>query len=96
MVCLWFGVRCSRAGLFFDNGRLDDAHTHIKHAMSHTVNDAYKLGGAVEIQTVVWYKQHRLEEARSEVLRTADIFEKLGAMKDLEERKFLQQIEEES
>ena len=83
--------------MFFDNGRLDDAHTHIKHAMSHTVNDAYKLDGAVEMQAVVWYKQHRLEEARSEVLHAADIFEKLGVVKDLEEcRKFLQQIEEES
>ena len=40
---------------------------------------------------------HRLEEARSEVLAAAKIFEELGAVDDLEScRRLLQDIEEES
>jgi hypothetical protein len=38
----------------------------------------------MELQAWVWYNQHRLEEARSEALRAADIYEKLGAAKDVE------------
>jgi len=48
----------------------------------------------MELQARVWYNQHRLEEARSEVLRAADVFEKLGAAKDLEGcRKLLQIVQ---
>ena len=38
----------------------------------------------MQLQASVWYGQHRFEEARSEVLRAADSFEKLGAAGDLE------------
>ena len=38
----------------------------------------------MEMQAKVWYKQHRLEEARSEALRAADAYENLGATKDVE------------
>jgi len=81
-------------GLFLDGGRFDDAQAHIEHAKSHTGNDAYRLGRATEEQARIWYKQDRLEEARSEALQVADLYEKLGAAKDLERcRELLQDIE---
>jgi hypothetical protein len=33
----------------------------------------------MELQAQIWYKQDRLEEARSEALRAIDIYQKLGA-----------------
>jgi tetratricopeptide (TPR) repeat protein len=80
-----FWIHYRLAGLFYDEGRFDDAHTHIERAKSHTANSAYNLGYAMEMQAWVWYKQHRLEEARSEALRAADVYEKLGAAKDVED-----------
>jgi len=45
---------------------------------------------------VIWCEQHRYEEARTEVLHAADIYEKLGAAEDVEEcRQILRGIEEE-
>ena len=91
-----FWIHCQLADLVLDESRFDDAHTHIEHAKSHAVNSAYKLGLAMELQGWVLYKQHRFEEARSEALRAADVYEKLGAAKDVEDcRKLLQCIQEE-
>jgi len=74
----------SLAELFSDEGRFDDAHAHVQHAKSHTINDAYNLGRATELQARFWYRQRRFGEAKTEILRAADIYEKLGAAKDLE------------
>jgi tetratricopeptide (TPR) repeat protein len=83
-------------GLFFDEGRFDEANSHIERAKSHTANSSYNLGHVMEFQARVWYGQHRLEEARSEALRAADIFEKLGVVKEVEAcRALLQDIQEE-
>ena len=91
-----FWVHYRLAQLFCNQGRSDAAQTHIEHAKSHTDNDAYCLGRATEGQAWIWYDQHRLEEARSEALRTVDIYEKLGAAKDLEScRTLLRYIEKE-
>ena len=38
----------------------------------------------MELQALVWYGQHRLEEAKSEALRAVDAFKKLGAVRDVE------------
>ena len=47
------------------------------------------------LQALVCCIQHRLEEARSEAMCAADIFEKLGAAKDMRDyREILQWIEE--
>ena len=84
----------SLAELFLAKRRFDDAHAHIERAKSHTVNDAYSLGRAMEFQARIWYRQRRLEEAKSEVLRATDAYEKLGARNDVEEcRKLLRRIE---
>jgi len=54
------------------------------------------LGRATEEQATIWYKQYRLEEARFEVLRAADIFDDLGSAGDAERcRKLLGDIEKE-
>jgi tetratricopeptide (TPR) repeat protein len=91
-----FWVHYQLAELFYDEGRFDDAHTHIERAKSHTANIARNLGFAMELQAKVWYKRHKLEEARSETSRAADVFEKLGAADDAERcRKLLQHIQKE-
>ena len=61
---------------------------------STAVNNSYLLGHAAEEQATIWYKQHRLEEARFEALRAADIFDNLGSAGDAERcRKLLGDIE---
>jgi len=91
-----FWAHCGLAQLFLKEGRLNDMHDHLERAKAHVVNDAYKLGRTMELQTRLCYAQHRLEEARSEASRAADVYEKLGAVQDLERcRKLLQRIEEE-
>jgi len=91
-----FWTHYNLARLFRNQGRFDDAQTHVERAKSHTGNDAYHLGHATKEQAWIWYGQHRLEEARSEVLRAADLYEKLGAATDVEDcRKLLRDIEEE-
>jgi tetratricopeptide (TPR) repeat protein len=79
-----FWVHYGLAELFRNEGRLDDAQTHIEHAKPHTIDSAYGLGRLTEMQAWVWYGQHRLEEAQSEFLLAADIYDKLGAASDAE------------
>ena len=80
--------------LFSNNNQFDKVHAYIKHTKSHAINDPYCLGCVMELQAGVWQKEHKFKEARSEVLRAADVFEKLGAMKKLERcREILYSIE---
>ena len=89
-----FWVHYRLAELFYRECRFDDAQTHIEHAKSHTANSALNLGYAMEMQALVWYEQHKLEEAKSEALRAADVYEKLGAAEDAEDcRTLLQRIQ---
>ena len=84
------------ARVFRGQGRFDDAQPHIERAKSHTVKASYNLGSAMRLQALVWYEQDRLEEARCEALRAADIFEKLGAAKGVNDcREFVRWIEKE-
>jgi len=91
-----FWIHYGLAKLFLSEGGFDDAHAHVECAKSHTFNSAYNLGRAMELQATVWYRQPKLEEARSEVLRAADVYERLGAARDVEDcRELLWDIEEE-
>ena len=91
---IWFGVLSSLANLSFDQGKFKDAHGHIEHAKSHAVNDTYCLASAMKQQAGFWYKEGRLEEAKSEVLHATSEFEKLGVVRGIEEcRKLLKMIE---
>jgi tetratricopeptide (TPR) repeat protein len=90
-----FWTHYGLALLFRDEGEFDDANVHIERLKSHTVNDAYMLGRAMDIQARVWYRQLRLEEAKSEVLRALEILESLGAARDAGIcRDLLQEIEQ--
>jgi len=83
------------ANLFFKEGRFDDAHASVERAKSHCINNPYNLGRAIELQARFWYGQGKFEEAKSEALGAADVFERLGAAKDLEDcRALLRDIEE--
>ena len=91
-----FRCHCSLAELFLDEGRFDNASTHIEHCKSHAVDDAHKLSLAMALHAVVLLGQCRFEEAKSEVLCAAETFEKLGAARDLEAcRMILRRIQEE-
>jgi len=78
-----FWIFYSLAELFFDQGRFEDAHTHIEHAKSHVFNDPYCLGRAMEKQAGFWRKEGKLREAKSEVLCAISEYEKVGAVKDI-------------
>jgi len=84
------------ADLFFKEGRFDEAHTSVERAKSHTaINEPYYLARVMQLQSRFWCGQGKFEEAKSEALGAADVFERLGATKDLEEcRALLRDIEE--
>ena len=89
-----FWVHCSLGELFRDQGKFDDANGHIEQAKSHVVDRAHYRGRAMELQAEVWLRERRLEEARSEVLQAIDVYEEIGAGKDLENgRKLLRKIQ---
>ena len=77
-------VHCALARLSFDQGKFDDADAHVEQAKLHAVDNAYRLGHTMRLQAEFWYQRHQFAEAKSEVLRAAQVFEKLGAAYDLE------------
>ena len=79
-----FWIHYSLAELFSAQGKFDDAHARIELAKSHAINDPYSLGCAMELEARVWYQEGRFGDAKSEALRAADVYEKLGATMDLE------------
>ena len=90
-----FGIHRDLAQLFLAEDELDDANTHIGQAKSHAVDNAYNLGHGAELQARIWYRQHRLEDARFEALGALEIYEKLGVARKAEVcRKLLQEIEQ--
>ena len=92
---LLFWIHQDLAELFCHEAEYDDANAHLEQAKPHAVDDPYNLGCAAYLQSRVWYQQQRLEEARSEASHAFEIFEKLGAVKEVETcRDFLQIIEE--
>ena len=91
---LLFWTHFNLATLFRDEGRFEDVHAHVERAKPHAVGSAYNLGRAMELQAGAWYRQHKLEEARSEALYAADIYEKHGAAGDLDScRRLLRDIQ---
>ena len=89
-----FWIHSGLADLFLGEGRPDDANTHAEQAKSHAADSPYSLGCAMKQQASVWCWEQRFEEARSEVMRAAEVFEKLGAAKEVKEcREVLQNIQ---
>jgi tetratricopeptide (TPR) repeat protein len=90
-----FWIIYAMAGLFFEQGRFDDAHAHIELAKPHAANNPYLLGRAMEEHAVYWYVEDRFEEVKSELLCAVGVYEKVGIAKNVERcRKLLQLIEE--
>ena len=90
-----FWAHYALAPLFLSEGRFDDGCAHVERAKSYAVNNPYNLGLATELQARVWLEQGRLKEARSEALRAAEVFEKLGDAEEMERcRGLLQLIQE--
>ena len=69
-----FQIYFSLGLLFLHERRLDDGHAHAEHAMSYAGSNAYNLGSVIALRAVLWYKQHKHEEARSQLLRAVDTF----------------------
>ena len=79
-----FWIHFGLAELFLAESRFDDAHAHAESAKLYAVSNVYNLGRVMELQAKVWCGQHRLEDAKSEMLRAADAFEGVGATEHLE------------
>ena len=77
-----FWIHYALAGFFRDEAKFDDANVHIEQAKSHAADDSYKLARAMQMQAEVWYRQLRLEDAKSEALHALGIYEKSGATSD--------------
>ena len=90
-----FWIHYKLAGMFHDQGRFDDTEAHLERAKLHAVDNAYYLGLAMELQARAWHKQGRLEGARTEALAAADVYEKLGTARKVEDcKKLLRKIED--
>ena len=90
---LLFWTYLTLAQLSLDDHEYDGATAQTELAKSHAANESYELGRAMELQAVVWYQQPRLEDARLEALHALEIYENLGAAKDIERcRNLLQRI----
>jgi tetratricopeptide (TPR) repeat protein len=76
---LLFWNHYSLAKLFLDRDEFDKAQVHIEQARSYATEDKHILGWATEMQARIWFRQHKLKDATSEVLHAIEIFEKLGA-----------------
>ena len=91
-----FWIYHSLVYLFGDEGRFDDAQAHVEHTKLHMGHSTYLLGRTMELQAWLWYKQDRLEEAKSEYLHVVDLYEKMGTTVDLERcRDVIMEIEAE-
>jgi len=88
--CFW--IFFFLAGVFFGQGRFDDAHAHIGHAKLYAVRYPHELCSAMKKQAEFWYQEGRIAEAKSEVLCALSGFEKLGAAKDVEDCMELLQV----
>ena len=89
-------IHYEMAQLFDDGGESEDANTHIELAKSYAIDGtlSYELARAMELQARCWHRQLRLEDAKSEALRSLDIYEKLGDAEGLRDSEsLLQQIE---
>ena len=91
-----FWINYCLAELFLSEKRFDDAHAHVERAKPHAINAPYDLGRAMELQARIWYKERKLEEAKSEALHAAGVYGRFGAAKDMEDcRELLRDIEQE-
>ena len=80
-----FAIHRCLGMLFLDEGRLGSAHVHAERAKLYAANNQYSLGEAMLLQGMVWMRQYRFEEAKSELLRAAEIHGKVRSSRSLME-----------
>ena len=91
-----FNIHYALTRLFCDRGEFIDAQVHVEQAKFHAAGDTYQLGLATELRARIWHQQGRLEHATSEALRASELYEELGAAKDVGDcRELLREIEQE-
>ena len=89
-----FSSHFGLANLFHDERKLDEANSQIERAKSHAAYNAYWLGRAMELQAMIWSRQGRLEDAKSEASRALKLFEERGVAEDVDRcRNLFQKIE---
>jgi tetratricopeptide (TPR) repeat protein len=87
-----FWIRFSLVDLFQNEGGPksdDNANTHIEQLKLHAGDNAYYVGVAMRMQAVTWFKQRKLEDAKSEVLGAIEILEQVGDAGEASKCKFL-------
>ena len=77
-------IHCCLAELFAEEDIFDDAHSHFEQAKLYTIHDPYNLGCTMELQAQIWLRENKFEEATCGALNAIDIFQKLGATKQVE------------
>ena len=83
------------AELFCDEHEFGNANAYIERARSYAGENTYKLVRGMYMQARIWYRQGRLEEARSEVQRALEIHEELEAAEGVGEcETLLREIDE--
>ena len=89
-------LRCL-SHLLVDENRFDDAEVYLKQLKLHAVNDPLHLGVVMAMQATVLYSQDQFEEARSELSRAIDLYEKIGVSEPymVGIREGLQEVEKE-
>ena len=89
-------ILLSLTSLLLEEGRLDDAQAHLERLRSHGATDPYSSCATALLQARIWRQQGRVEEARSEVSRIIDVYEKTRVLPNLLEycRRFLRELEE--
>ena len=84
-------IHHSLALLFFEEGKFDQADSHIKRAELHAVGSVYFMGRTVLLRAWTLYRRGRWEEATSECSRALKVFKNLGATRGQEICKGLRQ-----
>ena len=79
-----FWIRLALAKLFGNEGGFDDAHDYIQQARLYVESDSYHVGRAAIEQARIHYQRRELENTKSELLCALEIFERVGALQDVE------------
>ena len=78
-----FWIHIALMALFYDQHKLGNAQSHIERAKLYAVDNKYFLARAMYMQALIWVKQYRIEEARSEASHALDAFRRLQVWEDI-------------
>ena len=73
-----FWIHLALVRLFIDERDFDVAQIHVEQAKSHAAENRYNLGRVVQLQAIIWYRQGRFEEAKSEASVALETYGALG------------------